>query len=1099
LVTAVFCDLVGFTPISEAMDPEEIRDIQAAYFEQMSVQIERYGGTVEKYAGDAVLALFGVPVAHEDDAERAVLCALGMQAAIDSVAAGAGARWAEAEPAIRVGVNTGEVVSGTWNASGRQDVAVTGDALNSASRIQGVAEPGEVLVGTETMRLTRRRIRFGERRDVLLKGKAGNVPVYPALGVREQFGERWEMSQLATPLIGRDRELASLLDAWDRAQAGEGQIVTIIGDAGVGKSRLMAEFLDSAGGGAVRVVRGRCLSYGQEISLWLIADVLRGLFGISEQDVAEVVADKLRSGLSALLARADAETQAEAIDVIGEVLGLPAAHSVVEKAGAQIRRQSLLRSLRQVMSAVSERAPALLVLEDLHWIDEASADVLTEVLSDVPGLRMLVLAAQRPGWTAPWSQWGWTERIALRPLGEADATMLAGSVLGGKSLSAELEQHVAERAGGNPFFVEEMVRALDETGGLEQRDGSMHLVPGAAERLPSTLTEVLLARLDRLDGPVRTVAQVASVIGRSFATGLLARVMDAEPGTLDSPLTLLQQAEIAFPRQGGSQEYTFKHVSMREVAYNTLVQRRRQQLHLDTARAIAGLYPSDEYVEMIAYHYSRTDEHAEAAIWLERAGDRAADVYALETAMGHYRETAHRLERSGAPPLDIAGVQEKLGGALLTAGRYDEALSKFHSAVAEYEKEHDLESAGRITAKVGVLHRYRGTPDEGLALVQPMIERLDWSGPSETLTALYLARTQLLFYTGRYREMLDAAERAAELARSIGNDRLLGEAEERRGTAFTMVGRSREARVIIENALPLVEAGGDLLSLWRALNNAGEASKITGDIERARQYLERGVGLTERVGNPGLMAFILANLGHVLMIQGDMAGAREALERAEGLSRSSGTSSADISSCLEYLGMFHMMLGDRVSASRYLREALALAESSGDRQAQENASADLAHIDIQEGRAEVARARLEPLAARQDAELGILLPVLTWAYLELDEEKLARDTADRAVEHTRVQEPMKSIDALRAQAMVFDRYGEGEKAERAIEEGLNLARSLPYPYAEARLLQVLASVLRKQGDEEAARETFRRALAIFRRLGTQGEVEEVEQALQQPV
>ena len=216
-MTALFCDLVGFTPLSEQLDPEEVRDIQAGYFAAMSQQIERYGGIVEKYAGDAVLALFGAPIAHEDDAERAVLCALGMQGAIELVAMTARTRW-QVEPTIRVGVNTGEVVSGTWSASGRQDVAVTGDAVNTAARLQAAAEPGEVLVGTETMRLTRRRIRYGEKRDMILKGKIGSVAVYPALGLRERFGERWETSEEASPLIGRDREMVMLLDAWPLAR-----------------------------------------------------------------------------------------------------------------------------------------------------------------------------------------------------------------------------------------------------------------------------------------------------------------------------------------------------------------------------------------------------------------------------------------------------------------------------------------------------------------------------------------------------------------------------------------------------------------------------------------------------------------------------------------------------------------------------------------------------------------------------------------------------------------------------------------------------------------------------------------------------------------
>ncbi|MGH2443766.1 MAG: ATP-binding protein, partial [Chloroflexota bacterium] len=723
LVTVLFCDLVGFTPISEQLDPEEVRDIQAEYFAHMAEQVERYGGIVEKYAGDAVLALFGVPIAHGDDAERAILCALGMQAAIQPVAERARERW-QVDPSIRVGVNTGEVVSGSWDASGRQDVAVTGDAVNTAARIQAVAEAGEVLAGSETMRLTRRRIRFGEKREVALKGKAGTVQLFPALGLREQFGERWEMSGTASPLVGRDRELVELLDVWVRAQGGEGQLVTVIGDAGVGKSRLISELLDRVSGAAFRVVRGRCLSYGQEISLWLLADVLRGLFGIGEGDSIETIRATLQASLGTLLSLRDSDTRSEALDVIGETLGLPPGESLVTNAGAQIRRQTLIRSLRSVFSVLSQRVPTVLVLEDLHWIDEASQDVLREILSDIPGLRMLVLAVQRPGWTAPWSEWGWTERISLRPLGEKDAALLAGSVLGGMNLSPELQGYVAERAGGNPFFVEEMLRALEESGGLVQRDGAVYLAPGAAERLPSTLTEVLLARLDRLEGQVRSVAQVASVIGRSFAVKLLAQVMAREVTALETPLSSLQQAEIAFPKRGSDLEYVFKHVSMREVAYNTLVLKRRQQLHLETARAIALLYPTDEYVEIIAYHYSKTDEHADAAIWLERAGDRAAATYTTDTAVAHYRAARKRLELCDGSPQALARVDEKLGTVVYAAGRHEEALELLERAANVYRDGRDLEGAGRCTAVMGVTHRYRGTPHEGIVLVQPMIDEL---------------------------------------------------------------------------------------------------------------------------------------------------------------------------------------------------------------------------------------------------------------------------------------------------------------------------------------------------------------------------------------
>lgn len=1065
---------MGFTPLSESLDPEEVRDLQAAYFAAMAEQIARYEGTVEKYAGDAVLALFGVPVAHEDDAERAVLCALGMQQAIEPVASAARARW-RAEPRIRVGTNTGEVVSGAWDASGRQDVAVTGDALNTASRIQATAEPGEILVGAETMRLTRRRIRYGDRREVTLKGKLAPVPVWPALGVREEFGERWEGYE--TPLIGRDREMSMLLEAWVRAQGGEGQLVTMVGDAGVGKSRLVAEFLGTlASSSTVRVARGRALSYGQEISLWLVADLLRSLFGLKEQEPLDQVAIKLRSVIPGLISQA--ATRAEARDVLGEVLGLPIEESPVSNGGPQIRRQALIRSLRAVMGAVCERAPTIVVLEDLHWMDNASREVMTAVLADVLGLRMLVLAAQRPGWNPPWSEWGWPERLTLRPLGEGDAATLAGAVLGGARLSPELERHVAERAGGNPFFVEEMLRALQETGGFEQRNGQVYLAPGAAERLPSTLTEVLLARLDCLEGETKGVAQVASVIGRRFAVPLLAAVVGQGAEGLEERLAQLQRAEIAFPQRTPDLEYVFKHVSMRDVAYNTLVQRRRQELHLHTARAIASLYPSDEYAEMIAYHYSKT-EASEAAEWLEKAGDRAATVYANEEALGHYEDALRRFQQQGAEVQVIARLEEKIGTVFYTAGRYDEAL-KHLGHVAEIARAHrDLDGAGRIAARMGMAHRLRGTPDEGIALVSPVVELLAWSGPSESLAALHLSLASLLFLVGRYQEQQTAARRAAEIARAIGSDRLLGEAEERRGTGLNMLGQAAEGRLILEGAIPLIEAGKDLGTLSRALTNAGEAASIMGDMAAARRYTERAIEVGQRVGNPDRLSFDLGNLANILLVVGEWSAAAAALERASTLVGERRTPYH--ANVLQYAGRLASWTGDWDEAGRWLREALALAAESDDRQITEYLEAFLAELDLAQGRPDSAVDRLRPLIEVEDANLGLLLPIFAWALLEAGATGEAADAATRAVRRTHLREPLNLVDALRVQGMALRQHGRDEEATAVLEEGLALARELPYPYAEARILEQM--------------EQTGEALAIFRRLGAKKDVERIETAL----
>jgi class 3 adenylate cyclase len=379
-VTALFCDLVGFTPLSEALDPEEVREIQTHYFAQMNGELHRFGGSVEKYAGDAVLALFGAPVAHEDDAERAVRCALAMQQAFRPVAERAKREW-NVDLAVRIGVNTGEAISGAWDVEGRRDYSATGDVVNTAARLQSAADPGGVIVGPETMHLARRAVVFGPRRDLTLKGKATAFPAYPVVQLREQVAERWETAEQRAPLIGRDRELASLMDIWRRAQTGEGRLVTLIGDAGVGKSRLLSAAVErmTLVMGTV-VVRGRCASYGEGMSLHLVAALIRSMCQLHEDAAPDQIRASVRTTVDALLAPWDEETRDAAADVVGTVLGLPPAPSAVAHASPQVRRQTLIRSLQLLLGALSTYRPAIVVLEDLHWIDGETQALLDSLV-----------------------------------------------------------------------------------------------------------------------------------------------------------------------------------------------------------------------------------------------------------------------------------------------------------------------------------------------------------------------------------------------------------------------------------------------------------------------------------------------------------------------------------------------------------------------------------------------------------------------------------------------------------------------------------------------------------------------------------------------
>jgi len=1109
LVTALFCDLVGFTPLSERLDPEEVREIQAAYFGALSRQIERYGGIVEKYAGDAVLALFGVPTAHEDDPERAVLCALGMQAAMGPVATSVQQQYG-VTIAVRIGVNTGEVVSGTWDASGTQQAAVTGDAVNTAARLQAAAEAGGILVGSETVRLTRRRIRYADPRLLDLKGKQQPVPVSAVLGIRKE-GEDGALGDagggVLTPLVGRGQELDRILGLWSRVQQGEGQLLTVLGEPGVGKSRLVAEGLTRIlTTDAPRIARGRCLSYGQSVSLWLIAELIRSLCSIPEDAGLDLVKERIAVTIDDVLSDCDETDRAIARDVLGEVLGLPPGDSLVAHAGPQIRRQSLVRALRLVLTGLTSRGPVALVLEDLHWSDSASNDIMAELLVEVHEVRILVLAVQRPGWTAPWSEWRVSQRLDLDPLPDAEAIVLAEAVLGGVLLSEELAHHIRDRVGGNPFFVEESLRYLKDSGGVTDRDGEITLLPRAADRVPSTLTEVLMARLDRLEQEVKHVAQVGSVIGRSFAIRILSRVMDREETRLDAPLHALEHAEIAYPRRAPDLEYVFKHVLLRDVAYGMLVQRRKRQLHLQTARAIESLYPAEEYTELIAYHYARTQEHGDAAVWLERAGDRAADAFANETAGQHYREALSRLETVGADGVSLARVQGKLGRTLERVGRYEEALPVLEEAIGGYREIGDVVGQVGTTADLGFVLEHRGAVQEAQQRLIQMVSIMEAHLQSSHAVALaragaelYVTLSEIYQFQGQYEEMLDAADRAGELARMIEDERLRGMSEQRRGSAFILLGRIEEGRDALETAISVHEKTGNLRWLLTSVGNLGENRRQAGDLERARQLSERSLELAMRAGRALIEMFSHLNLCQIQVAAGEWKDARHHLERAEQIAAAQETAVHLAPFFPLERGELELREGDWDVARQQLRRSVDLAQGNNQEMLEIGCSL-LAELDIREGRPQEARDRLVGLVPAEGANLPLLLPALSWAHLESGDLERGLEVALRGEGETRERQALLYLpEALRIKGMALARLDRVGDARSALDEGRVRAAAMPNPYTEARILVEIGMLDRQEGHEERAGKYLEEALTIFRRLGAASDADLVERIRSAPL
>jgi len=662
---------------------------------------------------------------------------------------------------------------------------------------------------------------------------------------------------------------------------------------------------------------------------------------------------------------------------------------------------------------------------------------------------------------------------------------------------------VVERAAGNPFFVEELLHVLEETGGIVKQGGYMQLVSSAAARLPSTLTEILLARLDGLREEVRGRVQIASVIGRSFAVDLLARVSSVPARSLEGSLGVLVRAEIAFPIPGMQSEYAFKHVTMRDVAYNTLLLRRRKELHAGTARAIMTLYPTDEFAEIIAYHFSQTDEHSLAAEWLERAGDRSAGMYANQTAIGHYEEARRRLQLPDADRIVAARIAEKLGCVFLIVTWYEEALEELEAAADAYRERHDLEAEARTVAKICQVHFLRGASEEAIDRVQSVLDQDDVEVDDETsarsLAGLYVALVDPLYHLNRFEDALIVAWRAVELAREQGDERLLREATVRYGLALQGIGRLDEARQVLEDAIREAETAGDLASLAQALVWMGDICMAQGQPREGRMYYERAKPVDENRGDLGETASLLGRLGQVAFILGDWEEARGHFEQAVDLVRS--ISFAHFSpAALMALGEQYLREGAVEEASRYLEEPFTIAERSGQVAQIPYLHIPLADWDLFQGEPDAALTRLGPLLKEYHFETSLdhrAMQIAAESHFLNGNDETARAMVTQGLAHARGQtNRLALLGWLQLQAVLMAGEGRWDEAEEFFEEGLSLARDMPHPYQEACTLSRLG--LLKQERDLDGRPQLDLALEIFERLGARPYQDRIRSALGEP-
>jgi ABC-type transport system substrate-binding protein/class 3 adenylate cyclase len=741
VVAALFADIVGSTPLAERLDPEEVRLIVGEAVARMGAAVEAFGGTVKDLAGDGVLALFGAPVAHEDDAERAVLAGLRVIEEITGYANDVEAGWGVAGFGVRVGIESGPVVLGPVVAGSRVEYGATGDAVNTAARLQSQAEPGTVLVGGATVRLVEQRFLWGDERLLTLKGKAEPVAARVALGPAGEPGRRHGLHGLLgledapARLVGREHELAEGRDALEAVLGGAGGILFITGEPGIGKTRLLSELqavLQRAPSpfGRSRWIEGRCVSFGESIPYWPFRDLVRDWLGVAS-DEAEL---RFRVTLRRSVERLFGDLSAEIYPYLGAMLGLalePDAAARLAELSPEALQYRTFEVVRALIERLAASGPLVVALEDLHWADATSVELTERLLSateDSPVLLILVMRPERDQ-----AAWGLrdaathefphrTKELALEALsGNADRELLH-ALIGDGTLPRDLEDRLTGSAEGNPFYLEELIRSLVDAGALlRDGDGGWRFDHDIRVVVPPTVEQVILARIDRLSADCRHVLTAASVLGKQFGLPLLEGV--AATPDLRAVLHELQRLDLLREgRRWPQPEYRFKHVLIQEAAYRTLLSEQRRTLHRRAAEWLESTYAGreDEVAGQLAHHWMAAQDEDKAITYLTRAGDRARQEYALDAAVKYYRALLPILERRGQKQ-DMAVVLFKLALALHVSMRFGEANDTYQRAFELWTRPFDPRDPPAETLRLATSF-LPNDPDPKSAIAWPNIQ-----------------------------------------------------------------------------------------------------------------------------------------------------------------------------------------------------------------------------------------------------------------------------------------------------------------------------------------------------------------------------------------
>jgi class 3 adenylate cyclase/tetratricopeptide (TPR) repeat protein len=915
-VTVMFCDMEGFTPLSEKLGPEEMYSLMDQVYEILIHKVHDYDGTVNEMTGDGIMALFGAPIALEDAPQRAIRSALSIHKEITRFSERMSAEKGIPPIRMRAGIHSGPVVVGTLGNDLRVDFKAVGDTVNLASRMEGLADPGTTYVTEDTFKLTEGLFRFENLGEREIKGKNAPVRVYRVLAPssrRTRFDVSAERG--LTSFVGRERELELLLDAFERAKEGNGQAFSIIGEAGIGKSRFLYEFRKAVSNEDIAFLEGKCLSYGKGVPYHPIIDVLKGNFNIGDDETEDGIRKKIEDSLKLMRIQ-----EAKTLPYLLELLGVKDPGIDRMSMSPEGLKERIIEAVRQTILKGAEVRPLVIAIEDLHWTDQSTEQALKWLLESVPGANVLVLFTYRPEFVHTWGGRSYHNQITLNRLSNRESLLMVSHFLGTEAVDPELQRLIVSKTEGVPFFIEEFVKSLQGLKMIKTEDGRV-LFQGGPQSLtiPSTIQDMIMARVDRLPDAAKAVLQTGSVIEREFSHDLILRVVGLPEPELLTYFTALKDAELLYERGiYPRSSYIFRHALTREVVYASILDRRRRELHGQIGTAIEELRKDDlaEHYEALSEHFCQSEDYAKAAGYSKRAARKAEKSASLTDAITHARKRVLFLEKlpdSGDGSKERIDARAALGLYLNQLNHWLEAKEAVESVVRLARDKGYRKRLGQIQIIMGC---YYGFIDEDFPKTfEALEEALGIAGEEWDLITLILANN----WSG----ILHACDCDFEKARSLlqnavkmnaAANNLWGIAAMKAQLAYFCyywAGSINSLAEVSSEALKIAEESGDPISRGISHTSYGVNCYVNGHLGDAKHHLLEGGKLLGRISMYGWEVNAYASLAETYIEMKDYLKARESIDHSLRILEAAQIQPSWARLCQVAKTMCDVMLGDR--------------------------------------------------------------------------------------------------------------------------------------------------------------------------------------------